>query len=171
MAFSWNNAAVAKLKELYEQGFSSSEIARRLSDLGRWSRNAVIGKIHRLGLHAVERPFTFKTENPPADHRAKPKTPRSRAKPGYCGFPEREPAYLPPEPGEPDTMARCTILQLTDKRCHFPIGDPREPGFCFCGNAIAGDGMVYCGYHMKIAHIPRAQRTQTKELPYYGTKI
>ena len=160
MVFAWNDTAVAKLKALYEQGFSSSEIARRLNRFGSLTRNAVIGKIDRLGLRVSGRPFTFHADEPPADHRAKPKTPRSRSKPGRCDFPERELPYFPPEPGEPDTMARCTILQLTDKICRFPIGDPHEPGFCFCGNDTGGE--VYCAYHTRISYTTPEQRRADK---------
>ena len=172
MVVAWTDEAVARLKKLYEEGYSSSEIARRLYDLGRWSRNAVIGKIDRLHLRVSGRPFTFQADEPPADHRAKPKTPRSRSNPGLCELPERELPYLPPEPDEPETMVLCTLYQLTNKTCRFPIGDPREAGFCFCGNDVAGDGCVYCAYHTRISYTTPAQRraeaTANTGHPYYG---
>jgi GcrA cell cycle regulator len=162
----WNDAAVAILKDLYEKGLSASRIANKLN-LG-FSRNAVIGKINRLGL------IIEKKKAKAVATGQKPKPPRSRVKAGYSGIEERYTPYLPPEPVKPETMKCCTLLQLTNMTCRFPIGDPKDADFHFCGNDIAGDGCVYCAYHTRISYTTPAQRRAEQAAnqgpPNYGTQ-
>lgn len=162
MPFIWDDAAVAKLRELHEQGLSARQIA---TEIGAVSRNAVIGKIARSGLRFNLKGMisSIRSPTPPPDLRAKPKTPRRRINVGHLGSGERFAPYLPPEPSKPKEMKNCTLLQLTKHTCRWPIGDPRDPDFCFCGNIIAADGAPYCGFHMSISNPPRADRTANKE--------
>lgn len=113
---SWTDERVEKLRELWGAGKSASEIA---DELGNVSRNAVIGKAHRLGLSG--RPSPIKSK-PGGKAKAAPKEP-----PGV------------------------TILTLTERMCRWPIGDPKEPGFCFCGKP-SNPGVPYCPAHAAIAY-------------------
>jgi GcrA cell cycle regulator len=68
-----------------------------------------------------------------------------------------------PEP-EPEVIEniiplgqRCTLLQLNDDKCHWPIGDPGQPDFYFCGGKTA-TSTPYCGYHGRVAYQPPAAR-------------
>lgn len=58
----------------------------------------------------------------------------------------------PPEPAP--IAQRCTILDLTDSKCHWPIGDPGQPDFFFCGGKTL-NGVPYCGYHTRVAYRPK----------------
>ena len=158
----WNDEAITKLVELFGRGLAASRIAFELN-LG-FSRNAVIGKINRMGLryqgqshaeHEIER----KKAKAKAIGR-KEKRPRPHIRPGYSAIENHYIPFLPPEPAKPETMKCCTQLQLTKTTCRWPIGDPREHDFHFCGNDVAFDEAVYCGYHMRIAHARRGEAVQ-----------
>src|ERR1035437_7157858 len=109
MVFAWDEAAVATLKKLYRKGLTGTQIA---IELGGITRNAVIGKIKRMGLRYQAYAEGYrKPPNKRGHHPGGPPGPRKLT--GYYNPPERETPYFPPEPGEPPTMARCTLLQLT----------------------------------------------------------
>ena len=117
---SWTEERVALLRQLWGSGKSASEIAEMI---GGVSRNAVIGKAHRLGLSG--RPSPIK----------KKKAEAAESKPSGA-----------------------TILSLTDRMCRWPIGDPKQPGFRFCGKPTAG-GLPYCAEHAAIAYqVPSNKR-------------
>jgi GcrA cell cycle regulator len=166
----WNDAAVAKLKEMDAEGCSGAQIAQELGT----TRNAVIGKINRMGLRlkrGKRQTRKHKAEDgwPTEKPRARKRRPMVKTEGGL----DRMAAWLPPEPDQPADMKRCTLLQLTDKTCRWPIGDPREPGFCFCGNRIA-DETIYCNHHNRIAYTSAAQRARESApkmgFAYYGPK-
>jgi GcrA cell cycle regulator len=157
----WNDEAVAKLTKLYVKGLSSSEIAKELGT----TRNAVIGKIDRSGLRLASKIEGFRKAVPKLPGPRPKERPRPRIKPVYYGI---------EEPAAPENMKGCTLMQLTDKTCRFPIGDPSEPGFHFCGSAVAGIDRVYCPHHTKIAYTTAAQRraeAAAKESPNYGPQV
>jgi len=56
---------------------------------------------------------------------------------------------------------RCSLVELNDEKCHWPIGDPGQPDFFFCGGK-AVIGMPYCGYHSRIAYQPAADRRRER---------
>jgi len=116
----WTEARVAQLKALWEEGRSASQIAEILGDV---TRNAVIGKAHRLGLKARPSPIR---RQPSAATTA----PRARRVPT-------------------PTIAKAT--RVTDRQCHWPIGHPREPGFHFCGEPAIAE-RPYCAHHCAVAY-------------------
>jgi GcrA cell cycle regulator len=162
----WNDAAVTKLKELYEAGKSATEIAWNFDNC---TRNAVIGKLHRAGM--INKPK--RPRKPTELKREHPRPRRTKTEEPY-GL-ERMVAWLPPEPEKPAEMRKCSLMQLTSRTCRFPIGDPKDHDFHFCGNPVAGDGVVYCGYHMSISYTTaaqrRADRTPNTGHAYYAPKI
>jgi GcrA cell cycle regulator len=144
---SWTDDRIQQLKTLWAEGHSISTIADRL---GQTTRNAVIGKIHRLGLGGRR-----KTQGPKKPRRpAAPVAPRRRTVSVSRGQPvamtadiiAAELAKLGPGP-EP----RVTVQTLTASTCRWPEGDPCMPGFHFCGRKPAATG-PYCGPHDWIAH-------------------
>ncbi|RMD87549.1 MAG: global cell cycle regulator GcrA-like protein [Alphaproteobacteria bacterium] len=118
----WTDEKIAELKKLWDRGLSASQIASELGD--GITRNAVIGKAHRLGLKS--RPSPVKSE--PA--RAKPA--RSRKK-------------------KDALRNRVGLLDLTERMCKWPIGHPGEPDFHFCGRDSV-PGMPYCADHCREAY-------------------
>ena len=165
----WTEERVEMLKKLWNDGLSASQIAARLA--GGVTRNAVIGKVHRLGLSGratTSRVTTARPRRPrQPSHPGRPSAlptagatalkPQSYSKPTPLPEPEPEPLRLVdmPEGG------RITILMLSDKTCKWPIGDPGSEEFCFCGHSPKA-GMPYCDYHARVAYQPLQDRRGQK---------
>jgi len=162
----WTEDRVGTLKELWADGLSASQIAARLG-MGV-TRNAVIGKVHRLNLsgRATQPRNTApraprKTREPSIPGRS-PSMPTAGAT-ALKAYTHSAPRPMPlPEP-KPLRLVdnakdgRITILHLSDKTCKWPIGDPTHEDFCFCGHGPR-DGSPYCEYHARIAYQPPQAR-------------
>ena len=139
----WTEDRVEVLKTLWNEGLSASQIANRL---GGVTRNAVIGKVHRLGLSGRAAP-------------AKPKAvePKPTARPAPA--PEPVPVRQPEVAMDPATWgeARPTVTTIGANECKWPIGDPASADFHFCGQGAAG-GKPYCAYHSNLAFQPNSAR-------------
>ena len=143
----WTEDRVVLLTALWLEGLSAAAVARRM---GGVSRNAVIGKVHRLGLSG--------RAAPPKPCRALAALPRSSRSPAGG-----RPPPLPRPPGAPSRVVTLaaghgelvSLLQLSGARCRMPIGDPQVEGFGFCG-APARRG-PYCATHGALAFQPRAR--------------
>jgi GcrA cell cycle regulator len=162
---SWTDERVELLKKLWGDGLSASQIA---AELGGITRNAVIGKVHRLGLSG-----RAKAPSSSLPRQRKPRAPSQMfraARPMMRGNTALAavPAYeyeleVEPEPIENIVPIgqRCTILELGDDRCRWPIGDPGSTDFFFCGGKPV-TGVPYCGYHSRIAYQPVADRRRDR---------
>ena len=185
---SWTDERVEKLKELWTEGMSASQIAKVL---GGVTRNAVIGKVHRLGLSnrtqgeepkAAEapkpKPAPAASAQPKAAEPPKPAAPEPvAAVPVPAAVARRTPPVIrdatqPRAPGAPtpeEEAARATLaeiekfakriplLDLTERTCKWPIGDPTEESFAFCGLDCV-PGKPYCEYHVAVAFQPMSSR-------------
>lgn len=146
--FGWSDPRVDLLRKLWQDGLSASQIARQL---GGVTRNAVIGKVHRLGLSgraAPSRPArtVFRAPRPPRVAVASSKPKRVAGPPTVT---RAAPARIVDEgPG------CATLLTLGAHMCKWPIGDPLEAGFTYCGRQAA-DG-PYCPGHAQVAYKPGA---------------
>lgn len=145
----WTPERIETLTRLWNDGEAASVIADRLGEV---TRNAVIGKVHRLGLAGR------RTASRREPRRTSPR--RNRA--GRVSM--RKPVLrLPSYPVAPDDLPPAPALmlsvgQLTDGTCHWPVGDPRLPGFGFCGAKSAAGRQPYCATHQRIGHRPRGAR-------------
>jgi GcrA cell cycle regulator len=155
----WSDDRVEQLKKLWEAGLSASQIA---AELGNVTRNAVIGKVHRLGLSG--RAKTPSSAAPrqrkprPAQHMMRVARPVSRGNTALAHAFEVE---LEPDPVAYDNVVplsqRLSLLELNEATCHWPVGDPASPDFFFCGGkALAG--LPYCLQHSRIAYQPAGDR-------------
>ncbi|GGL42590.1 GcrA cell cycle regulator [Caulobacter sp. Root656] len=160
---SWTDERVTTLKKLWLDGLSASQIAKQL---GGVTRNAVIGKVHRLGLSGRAAPSQPAR---PAFKAPRPARPAATAMPSA---PRRviaaEPAPLPAVAQQPSVPAfraeepgSATVLTLGAHMCKWPIGDPSTDGFTFCGRR-SSDG-PYCNEHARVAYQP--QQTKKKSGP------
>lgn len=113
MSVVWTDERVEELKRLWGEGLTTGEIGKALDV----SKNAVVGKAHRLGL-------------------------KGRPSPIKRGKPQRT---------KPEPKIR-SVIELSAHTCRWPIGDPREPGFHFCG-APALPGKPYCAEHAAVAYV------------------
>jgi GcrA cell cycle regulator len=134
----WTAERVELLKSRFEAGLTCREIA---ADIGV-SRNAVIGKITRLNLSRADG-----VERVPEQARS-PRAPRPRRASQRQLLRALRPA-LPPEP-EPCSEHRCSLLELSEENCRWPISS-LGPAVWFCGNPRA-KGFAYCAGHARIAY-------------------
>lgn len=195
---SWTDERVEILKKMWGEGQSASVIAK---ELGGVTRNAVIGKVHRLGLSnrtggggatkaptkekpapkpaaaAKPKPAPKKPAEPkkvePATHAAVP----AQVKPALHGrkaiIPAGQP--LPPQPSaneiSPEALAsvrevekgakKLHLMELTERTCKWPIGDPATDDFWFCGLPVQ-QGKPYCEAHVGVAFQPMSSRRDRK---------
>ncbi len=167
----WTDDRVELLKKLWSEGLSASQIAARLAQ--GVTRNAVIGKVHRLNLSgraqqprnaAPRAPRKQREPSHPGRGTGTPSLPtagntalkpmiRAEAQPRPAALPAPEPMRLVDIP----KGGRITILHLSDKTCKWPIGDPGHDDFCFCGHGPR-DGSPYCEYHARLAYQPLQDR-------------
>jgi GcrA cell cycle regulator len=155
----WTDERVEMLKKLWAEGLSASQVAKQL---GGVTRNAVIGKVHRLGLSGRATPSRPARTRPQAPRtlvrsRPDPLTTETRtAERVREAEAERVEAERAEERGlEP--VERATVLTLTEHTCKWPIGDPGRPGFHFCGRG-ADHGSPYCTDHARMAYQPAQAR-------------
>ncbi len=200
---SWTDERVETLKKMWAEGQSASQIAK---ELGGVTRNAVIGKVHRLGLSNRVGPGTGRDEAEDVD--AAPAAAAPRAEPAArahaADIPRAEPRAvperaapvaaapasgatittlpmrkaiipagqpLPPQPSaneiSPEALAsvrevekrakRLTLMELTERTCKWPIGDPATDDFWFCGLPSV-PGKPYCEAHVGVAFQPMSAR-------------
>ena len=184
----WTDERVETLKTMWMEGNSASQIAK---ELGGVTRNAVIGKVHRLGLSnratGAEKPAAKKETSkakPKAAKPAKPATPpppppvqnTSPLMPKSTTIPPRKPIIkagqpLPPQPSaneiSEEALAKVALveqkakklklMELTEKTCKWPVGDPATDDFWFCGLAVE-TGKPYCEAHNGVAFQPMSTR-------------
>lgn len=187
---SWTDDRVELLKNMWGEGKSASQIAK---ELGGVTRNAVIGKVHRLGLSNRTTPAKAAKEKPAPKEAAKPKAappkpePEAQAAPTAetaapkpverpVNLPIRKPIItagqpLPPQPSNSEisaealatvaevekTAKKLHLMQLTEKTCKWPIGDPATEEFWFCGLGVQ-QGKPYCEAHNSVAFQPMSAR-------------
>lgn len=158
---SWTEDRVDVLKKLWAEGHSASQIAKQL---GGVTRNAVIGKVHRLGLSGRATP-SRPVKRPPRLARPKPQVQTAGAvatqptvstedTPIRRSDQQAILSALQPAPVADGEAA--TILTLRDSMCKWPIGDPADPQFAFCGRK--SDCGPYCAEHAKVAFQPQRKR-------------
>lgn len=164
---SWTDERVELLKKLWSEGLSASQIAGRL---GAVTRNAVIGKVHRLGLSGRATTSRMKTVRP-RSRLSNAKRPANAAKPRFAqiGNPAVRDLYrLDAEPMGPTAeelviplAERKTIQTLTECSCRWPIGDPQLADFHFCGKSKV-NGLPYCEFHARRAFQPAMPRRRER---------
>ena len=195
----WSDERVAVLKKMWLDGNSASEIAK---ELGNITRNAVIGKVHRLGLSNRETNVSKAGGNANKTikgvKRGRPpklsKEPKKRGRPQKIKE-SKDSNDIYTERGKPINVSGATgrtndsklevvsdlsaetlkdllkvemkskkisLMDLTERTCKWPIGDPATEEFWFCGHE-AEQGKPYCKTHISIAFQPITQRRGRKE--------
>ena len=195
---SWSDERVELLKKLWSEGQSASQIAK---ELGGVTRNAVIGKVHRLGLSNRNGSGASGTDGaakakPAPKAEAKAKSPAKPAAAKAAPKPTAEPKEpapapaapvsrakqiipagqpLPPQPStneiDPAALAKVSeiekkakklsLMELTERTCKWPVGDPATEDFWFCGLPVQA-GKPYCEAHVGVAFQPMSSRRDRK---------
>src|SRR5438445_643574 len=162
----WSDDRVEQLKKLWEAGHSASQIA---AELGNVTRNAVIGKVHRLGLSGRAK---SPTSAAPRQRKARPAQQMMRvSRPVSRGNTALAHAFEVEMEADPVTYdnvvpmnQRLSLLELNEATCHWPVGDPSSPDFFFCGGR-ALSGLPYCAQHSRVAYQPAADRRRQAPKP------
>ena len=144
---SWTEEKVAKLKELWSKGHTASQIAEALGDT---TRNAVIGKAHRLNLEA----------RAPSKNSSQSSTTVNRsARRGSAPISRKAKfqSILLDKNFEPENPK--SLEELTDQTCKWPIGHPNEEKFYFCGRKPEGE-FPYCKLHVLYAFQPKGTKEE-----------
>lgn len=176
----WTDERVALLTKLWAEGLSASQIARQL---GGVTRNAVIGKVHRLKLSGraktTSSPNRAKKVSSTAEEVQRTRTTAAatvqlRVRPMVMGNNALKTEMLLDgateqrfqTPSEPNilvmpTSRRLSLVQLSEKTCRWPVGDPMSADFNFCGNECR-EASPYCSFHSKLAFQPASERRRLR---------
>lgn len=175
---SWTTERIELLGKLWNEGLSASQVAAELGP--GVTRNAVIGKLHRLGL--AER---AKAPSQPRARAARPPRPPSQTQPqgpgglggGLPGVMGNVALALAPQAlADPSPKllaeavvvpisARVTLMDLRETMCRWPLGDPATSDFRFCGAKSPIGASVYCAFHASVAYQPAQDRRRIRDQP------
>ena len=153
---SWTDERAELLRKLWSEGLSASQVAAELG--AGITRNAVIGKIHRLGL--AERAKTVVSSRP----RVASTVPVVNGNVALAYAPQAlVVARSRPEEEVVIPMSeRVTLMELRESTCRWPMGDPTTSEFRFCGGPSPVGGGPYCAYHARVAYQPSQERRRIR---------
>ena len=160
---SWNEEKVEKLKELWGKGSTASQIAKIIGGI---SRNAVIGKAHRLNLSSK-----IKTRNASSsqnfDNNSEENSSKQRG-----GRKSKFQSLIIEKDFEPENPKK--LEELDESSCKWPVGHPEEESFYFCGRSSLKD-FSYCKLHLLYAYQPKGRKEEPvadkdEEAPQYIDK-
>lgn len=148
----WTDEAVEELKKMWDKGMTTGQIAKALNV----TKNSIIGKVHRLCLTARPSPIK-RSSTPKADKKAEKteKTAKTtKTTKSVCKTPKEEPqnTVTMVKAETPIEETNIPLVKLDNHTCRWPLGDPRDEDFCFCGKRIK-TGQTYCEEHSQIAYV------------------
>ena len=158
---SWTEEKVSKLKELWGKGNTASQIAEIIGGI---SRNAVIGKAHRLNLSAKIKTRAA-TSNKTFENSIEENNTKSRR-----GRKSKFKSLIIEKDFEPENPKQ--LEELDESLCKWPIGHPNEKSFYFCGRSSLKD-FSYCKLHLLYAYQPKGKKeevTEKEEVPEFIEK-
>lgn len=151
----WTDEAVEELKKMWDKGMTTGQIAKALNV----TKNSIIGKVHRLCLTARPSPIkksSDKTEKkattPKQAKEVKKETTKSVSKKETSVVAETEKKVAPVV-----EETNIPLVKLDNHTCRWPMGDPRDEDFCFCGKRIK-TGQTYCEEHAAVAYVKAGKK-------------
>ncbi len=166
---SWTDERVEQLKKMWLDGLSASQIANELAN--GITRNAVIGKVHRLGLSGrvkspAAAPARPRARSQGEDGNGAPAAPVARGNLAIAVEARPSPAPAPRPVAEEVVVPiseRVGIMDLRESMCRWPLGDPATPDFRYCGAKMQVGVGPYCTYHARIAYQPTLERRRDRD--------
>tara|TARA_B100000780_G_scaffold269307_1_gene227994 strand:- start:691 stop:1191 length:501 start_codon:yes stop_codon:yes gene_type:complete len=160
---SWNEEKITKLKELWGKGSTASQIAEIIGGL---SRNAVIGKAHRLNLSSK-----IKTRSASSSQNFENNVDQNNSK-ERRGRKNKFKSLIIEKDFEPESPKK--LEELDESSCKWPVGHPEEESFYFCGRSSLKD-FSYCKLHLLYAYQPKGRKEEPNtgkedEAPQYIEK-
>lgn len=147
----WTDEMVDKLRQMWTEGKTATEIAKELGV----TKNSIVGKVHRLCLTARPSPIKSKEEEP---------VEKAEEVKKETSVEIEENAELAAEPVKPEKTEKkrknsthVKLVELDSHTCRWPLGDPRDEDFCFCGRKVRM-GQTYCEEHANMAYVKAAKK-------------
>ncbi|MBP5352870.1 MAG: global cell cycle regulator GcrA-like protein [Alphaproteobacteria bacterium] len=153
----WTNEQVEQLRQMWVEGLTANEIAKRLGV----TKNAIVGKVHRLCLKA--RPSPIKNKNAKDEAAEVAATEEENVETATAvetvEIVAEEDVVCKPQPAAVRVHnGNVKLTELDSHTCRWPIGDPRDDDFCFCGKKVRA-GQTYCDEHSAMAYV-KANRSR-----------
>ncbi|MBQ9272027.1 MAG: global cell cycle regulator GcrA-like protein [Alphaproteobacteria bacterium] len=145
----WSEESVEKLRQMWSEGLTANEIAKKLGV----TKNAIVGKVHRLCLTA--RPSPIKSKDEESSELELSVTENEKEKAIAAKQRSFSKAESEPEICKPGVNIK--LIDLDSHTCRWPIGDPRDDDFCFCGKKVR-TGQTYCDEHAQMAYVKATKK-------------
>lgn len=145
----WTEQMVEDLRQMWIEGLTANEIAKKLGV----SKNSIVGKVHRLCLTARPSPIKKKEEAEIPQKTDKTPIIETISEEFLPEIKEEEPSEIAKiSAPKPSAVNGVKLVNLDSHTCRWPIGDPRDEDFCFCGKKVRA-GQTYCDEHAAMAYV------------------
>lgn len=146
----WTDEAVEELKKMWDRGMTTGQIAKALNV----TKNSIIGKVHRLCLTARPSPIKKLSEKDKTKSATKEKVQAKSSKENSkveTSATSKENKSVQRNVFQPEET-NIPLVKLDNHTCRWPLGDPKDDEFCFCGKRIK-TGQTYCEEHAAVAYV------------------
>jgi GcrA cell cycle regulator len=160
----WTDEMIEDLTTMWKEGLTTAEIAKKLGV----SKNSIVGKVHRLNLPARPSPIKKKEDDSP-ELALEPKPVKVTPAPAKVKPAVEKPVTVEKHVAEAPVPASVpqpkvkksnglTLTELDNHTCRWPLGDPRDENFCFCGKKVRA-GQTYCEEHAAVAYVKPVKKS------------
>ena len=153
----WSDESVEQLRQMWAEGLTANEIAKKLGV----TKNAIVGKVHRLCLKARPSPIKSKGAEETEENIVAVEVVETVVEEAPVEVIEEEPEIIEEPQVQPETKVCKTenikLVDLDSHTCRWPLGDPRDDDFCFCGKKVKA-GQTYCDEHSAMAYVKATKR-------------
>ncbi len=157
----WTDEMIEQLIQLWQSGLTTNDIAKELG----MSKNSIVGKVHRLNLEARPSPIKKKEEEVTVSEEKSVKKEKNTPQQIVIEFEEQVEKIKVEKQEKPENIEQKPVVhthkrpvtcvklsELDSHTCRWPIGDPKDEDFCFCGKKVR-PGQTYCDEHAAIAYV------------------
>lgn len=148
----WTEESVEQLRKMWSEGLTANEIAKKLGV----TKNAIVGKVHRLCLTARPSPIKSK-DNAVEEEQVQMQLEIVTEETDEEDIPLQEVKTSKVSAPKICKEGNIKLVDLDSHTCRWPIGDPRDDDFCFCGKKVRS-GQTYCDEHSAVAYVKALKR-------------